>query len=171
MQNLILFPDSDKQYTAREGEGIYVLMVIPEPDDVTMMAHPQTGIHVRRPAAGHTDTRIWGDPSHRQETDMAVDEAVRLVRKYGDRDNGLAPEWTPEGIASVLSVQNEEMNRSFPMLFCALVGSSEVNFHHAGTGKPWNAGVHDLTWQGLDMFRKVSKWYGADPIILTCREA
>lgn len=154
MKNLVTFPSGGVYEDSGEG-GLYVMMVVPEPNGFRHNCHVDGIITISEVDVEVTNSGLWRQPwvdSPDSENRRRLDDIVWTA----DRDL-----W----VWSTRLVNTDDA--STPLLFAAHIGSTPESLWNADDGY-FRANRDDLTEAGRALYESVKAAYGIDPVLVTC---
>ena len=155
MKNLVTFPSGGVYEDSGEG-GLYVMMVVPEPNGFWHNCHVDGIITVSEVDVEVTNSGIWQSSPWESADSKKRRRLDDIVRK-ADRELYV---WS----AKLVNMDDA----STPLLFAAHMGSTPESLWNAHRSEYFTANVDHLTHEGRALYESVKAAYGIDPVLVTC---
>lgn len=155
MNNLVNFPSGGVYEDSGEG-GLFVMMVVPEPEEFRHNCHVDGIISISEVDVEVTNSGLWQPYSwHSADNE-----------KRRNMDNILQKEDQNLFIWSTKLVNMEDASSS--LLFAAHMGSTPESLWDAHQGEYFTATVDHLTIEGRVLYEAVRGAFRIDPVLITC---
>lgn len=156
MNQMVNFPSGSPYRDSGEG-GLFVMMVVPEPDNFSHNCHVDGIIVISAVDVEVTRSCIWESYDYHSSNRQRRRQMEEVMKKNGDDDLRI---W------SSMLLLPEEFSDS--LLFAAHMGSTHHSLWNEKVGAYFAATKDDLTYEGRILYEAVKVAYGTDPLLITC---
>jgi hypothetical protein len=154
---LINIPSGGVYEDSGEG-GLFVMLVVPQPDDWGHNCHVDVNITLSSPDVCIGDQhRLWGEG--RRDTVDAWRNQLKAQKALDEAGKGDLAIWA-------LQARNPQ-DDSVPVLAAVHLGSTSESLWDEHKSRYWRAEKDNLTFAGFVLYARLQAAFGVEPLIMT----